>query len=287
MKIKRIYVEITNICNKQCSFCSINNRPKQEMSVANFEYIIKEIKPITNYIYLHVKGEPLLHSQLNKILSLCDQYKIHVNITTNGTLLHSKVQIINSHPCIRQINISLNSEEHPNKKYLNQILSSIQTIQNDQERYIVYRLWAQPNNQLSLPSHPMLNILGNFYQVSYDIKEKIKETNNIKLQKNIYLNRQAQFEWPNLKNPTQSITGTCHGLKDHFAILVDGTVVPCCLDSDGVINLGNIFKTPISQILNNEKTKQILKGYQCNTLIEELCQKCSYRLRFNKKSTKV
>ena len=35
--------------------------------------------------------------------------------------------------------------------------------------------------------------------------------------------------------------------------MVDGTIVPCCLDSEGVINLGNIFNDDIDAVLNSVK----------------------------------
>ena len=69
----------------------------------------------------------------------------------------------------------------------------------------------------------------------------------------------------------------CKGLDTHIGILADGTVIPCCLDSSGIINLGNIYEENLSDILEKEKTKQIISGFKNNKLVEELCQKCDFR----------
>ena len=105
-KFKKIYVEITNICNLNCPFCSKDNNKLKEMTKEEFEYILKKINNYTDYLYLHVKGEPLLHSKLNEIIELCDKYHKKVNITTNGTLLKDNLEIMKK---VRQINISLHS----------------------------------------------------------------------------------------------------------------------------------------------------------------------------------
>ena len=109
MRFKKIYIEITNICNKNCSFCSKSSRKKEEMSPTDFEFIIKQVKKFTNYIYLHVKGEPLLHSEFERIIQICDENNMQVNLTTNGTLISKQQEVIANSKCIRQINISIHS----------------------------------------------------------------------------------------------------------------------------------------------------------------------------------
>ena len=105
---KRVYIEITNICNLNCSFCPKSDRDKKVMTVPEFENIINKINGYTKHIYLHVKGEPLMHPHLDKIIKIANKNNINVNITTNGRLLKDKLDIINNNK-IRQINISLHS----------------------------------------------------------------------------------------------------------------------------------------------------------------------------------
>ena len=104
---------------------------------------------------------------------------------------------------------------------------------------------------------------------------------NFTLKDNFFISIQNEFKWPEIKDKSSNITtGYCHALKDHIAILVDGTVVPCCLDNNGDINLGNIYKEPLEDIVNSERALRIIQGFQNRTCVEELCKNCEYKNRF-------
>ena len=253
-KFKKIYIEITNICNLNCPFCSKDNRKKQEMSLDDFEHILKQINDYTDYLYLHIKGEPLIHSKIEDILNLCFKYNKQVNITTNGTLLSKKYKLLDK---IRQINISLHSLSEDK---LLDVLKCGDYLSSKGVQ-IVYRFWTNDD------------LLKKVLQY-YDYKDEI--TNNFKLKNNIYLNRDKEFTWPSLNNKFISNRGTCYGLKTHLGILVDGTVVPCCLDT-GIINLGTVLEEEFVDILNKKRTKNIITNFNNNKLVEELCQKCDFR----------
>lgn len=282
-KFKKIYIEITNICNKNCSFCSKDNRLKQHMSVEDFEHIIKEIKPYTNYVYLHVKGEPLLHPHFDKILDICQKYEIFVNITTNGVLLSKKVDEITNFSCVRQINVSLHSfEDIKKEQYIKDILETTDKIQNKTNIIFVYRFWALKNNQLTEENQFLLDQIIQHYQLDQQQEQKIENDMNINIGKNLYINKAPLFVWPSLDSNYVGNIGFCYGMSRQIAILVDGTVVPCCLDSNGIINLGNIFKSPLINILEGKRAQDILKNFRNNKVVEELCQKCQYRTRFKR-----
>ena len=87
MRFKKIYVEITNVCNMHCSFCIQNKRPQHFMTIDEFSHVINEIKPYTSMIYLHVLGEPLLHPQLFDFMKLAEAAGLFVQLTTNATLI--------------------------------------------------------------------------------------------------------------------------------------------------------------------------------------------------------
>ena len=109
-RFKRVYVEITSSCNLHCSFCQETLREPHFMSVDEFSTVIEKIRHYTNYIYLHVKGEPLLHPQLTQILKICEDSGITVNLTTNATLIREKLPTLLAHP-VHQINVSLHSSD--------------------------------------------------------------------------------------------------------------------------------------------------------------------------------
>ena len=224
-KFKKVYIEITNICNKSCSFCSKTNRPLKEMTVKEFERVLKQIKPYTEYVYLHVKGEPLLHTKFEEILSLCEKNEIKVNITTNGSLLKKKEGILKKYSCIRQLNISLHSIE--SKEELENIIVVVENLLKETYMNIVYRFWIMNQGKMKPKDHLFLEKIKQYY--SYE-----EEKQNIKLKERLYINKQEEFIWPSLNNEKIGNTGFCYALKDQIAILSDGKVVPCCLDAEGI-----------------------------------------------------
>ena len=279
-KYKKIYIEITNICNLSCSFCSIDNRKKESITIENLEKLLSKIDNYTDYVYLHVKGEPLLHKELNKILDLCEKHNKKVNITTNGTLIKDKLKEL-SHPIVRQINISLHSE---NKKedYLEEIFKAVDNLK---EKIIIYRFWTMTSGKLNEKSTEIVDKISNYYKLSTETVEKIKNENHIKIRENLYIDKKNEFIWPNLNNNYLNEEGTCYALKDQLAILVDGTVVPCCLDSDGVVNLGNIYKQDLIEIINSDRYQKMKYSFQNHKASEDLCKHCSFKdnLRINNK----
>ena len=275
-RFSKIYVEITNKCNLNCSFCSIDSLAKREMTVKEFEIVINKINAYTNNIYLHVKGEPLLHSNLDDILTICDNYGINVRITTNGTLLKSKKIILLKHN-IKQINVSLHSENNY-ANYFEDVFNTCDELSN--KMTIIYRIWTLTSlNELSTR---IVDNIKNHYNLSTIIVDKILKEKNIKIKDNIYIDKDYEFIWPKITNNKNNI-GTCLGTKSHIAILSNGIVTPCCLDSNGVINLGNIYNTSFDSIITSNLFNQIREGFNNNIIICDLCKSCTYRNRFNKK----
>ena len=259
MRFKRIYVEITNKCSLNCSFCPKLKRAYKDMSIDEFKHVITEIKPFTSYIYLHLKGEPLNHPQFKEILDIAYQEGIKVNITTNGTKLKEQLEVIKEAKAIRQINVSLQAMEQvkDKEKYLESVVQLIELARS--ETFCVsLRIWI--NNQ-------EVNDFASRY-----IKSHVKE-----LPKTVFWSYDTEFEWPNLETEEVSKFGTCLGTRNHIGILVNGDVVPCCLDGDGVVVFGNVLSESLSDILNKERFLKMYEGLKSNKLVEELCRKCKYR----------
>lgn len=243
-KFSKIYIEITNKCNMNCSFCSKTLREDKFMTVQEFEKIAKEVSKFTSLIALHIKGEPLLHPQLKEILSISEKYNLKVNITTNATLLNKQLDTILTSKSIRQINISLHSAEQSGideNKYITNIFNAIDNICENTNIIVSYRLWNLKDLKNNNINYNILLKLGNKYKIE-NIVEKAQEHEFIKLAKNVFLNQDIEFEWPNINKEIISKIGKCYGLRNHIGILSNGDVVPCCLDADANICLGNILK---------------------------------------------
>ena len=278
MKLKRIYVEITNGCNLSCSFCVQKHEKRRDMSILEFEYILKQIKPFTSYIYLHVLGEPLSHPRLEEILKLCQLYEFHVQITTNGTLLKKMLPILMKYK-VRQYNISVHSfsqqSKDVQKEYLKNIIECADIL--SQNAYISYRLWCMQDGFLDDEAKHILDVFLKHYHICL---EEVLE-NHHTLAKNRFISFDDVFEWPSLSHCFISDIGTCRGTRDMIGILSNGDVIPCCLDAYAQAKLGNIFSEDLDSILQNEKIKMIQKGFLENKLIHPLCQRCQYRTRFD------
>ena len=387
-RFKKVYVEITNICNLRCSFCPETSRAKKLMGIDEFSYIVSQIKPFTDYIYFHLMGEPFLNTNLKAMLDICGEAGLKVNITTNGTLINKVSDTLLNAPALRKVSFSLHSfeanyqgirrdkfvgcqtpdcaigdipelkqgngycsaqEQHDeafhsleqsienhstpklgtgdcatleqdiascpalgiascsaqeqctennstpeqcNNNYssdeqipgLSSYLSPILDFVNCAAKKGIIcelRLWNQNSDNSSL-NNTILHAIQERIDTDIDIVTQLSVKPELKLTKNIYVGMGEKFDWPDINIDAISKEGFCYGLRDQIGILVDGTVVPCCLDSEGTIELGNIFKQPLSDIIASERATAIYEGFSNRMAKEELCQKCGYAGRFSK-----
>ncbi len=288
-KYKKVYIEITNICNLACEFCPQTIRQPEFMKLEVFSNILDQIKSYTDYIYFHVKGEPLLHPEIDKFLDLSYEKGFKVNITTNGTLINKAKDKLLLKPSLRQINFSLHSFDGnhglQNKdEYINNIILFIKEAVDKTDTLISLRLWNLDEDNITnlqrKRNRQILDIIERSFDLDYKIEEIVIPSRGIKIADRVYLNQDYEFKWPDLKEIEDEGRGFCYGLKSHVAILVDGTVVPCCLDGEGIINLGNINKALFSEIIESDRAKNIVNGFSRRQAVEELCRRCSYRKRF-------
>ena len=271
----KVYVEITNICNMKCSFCHGHKRELRRMTFDEFNLILDKIQGQTKFIYYHLMGEPLTHPLLPDFIKLAGEKGYKSIITTNGTLLNKRCDELLS-ASLHKVNISLHSFEgndiDSHISYVREI-SEFAKKAADKGVIVVFRLWNKGvdggKNDISLQLLKE-NIKG----------EWIENTRGMKIRDKIFLEWGERFEWPDKDAKIRGNKYFCYGLKDQFGILCDGTVVPCCLDSDGIINLGNIFTEGIDSILNSEKATNIVEGFKCSKASEELCKRCGYAQRF-------
>lgn len=290
-KFKKIYIEITNVCNLRCDFCPRTQRKPEFMNLDMFCKILDQIEGHTDHIYLHVKGEPLLHPELDHFLDICYEKGFKVNITTNGTLINEVKDKLLSKPALRQINFSLhsfdgNEGEQNKEEYINNILSLTKEALLKTEMMIAFRFWNYEENNLvnseKKINNRMLDTIKEEFDMHDRIAEKVMPERGIKISDRLYLNQDRQFQWPDLNENEDDGKGFCYGLRNQVAILVNGTVVPCCLDGEGVIALGNVNTSHFSEIINSKRACSIIDGFSRREAVEELCRKCGYRKKFDK-----
>ncbi len=285
---KRIYIEITNSCNLSCSFCPPTKREGSFMSVEDFETILKRLEGHGHFIYLHVKGEPMMHPKFSEILALCEAYGMKVNLTTNGTLIGQYHEVLISSKAIRQISVSLQSQENladqeSFHQYMTEVLTLVEEGRRRSEIIFELRLWnyeASIDGPGSDKNQIAMNRIIEQLEVSEEVIKAIPQGKGTKLGYNVYLSKSLEFQWPAIDLEVISRSGTCYGLRQQVGILVNGDVVPCCLDGEGVITLGNCFDSSFESIVMSSRATAMVKGFEQRKIVEPLCRRCGYRERF-------
>lgn len=282
--LRKVYLEITNVCNLSCDFCPGTRREKQFLSPDQFRTLAGKIRPHTEYLYLHLMGEPLLHPQLEQLLTIAEELQFKVMLTTNGTLLAQRCPLLCRCPAVQKISISLHSFEGNSPTgtlddYLNQCISFAKQAAAAGKRCAL-RLWNLDGDNTTGANSQNRHILDVLHAAFPG--EWKTDWKGSTLSPRIYLEWGEKFEWPDLNAQETGSTSFCYGLRDHIGVLCDGTVVPCCLDHEGDIPLGNLFAQPLEEILSSPRAQTIYNGFSNGTACEELCRKCGYSTRFTK-----
>ena len=273
----RVYIEVTNICNMNCSFCHGHSRKGRFMSQDEFMMILNKLEGRTKYVYYHLLGEPLLHPQLPSFIKATKEKGFIPVITTNGTLLSQRGEELISSG-VHKVSISLHSFEKNNTEaqedYLRQVVSFADAA-SEKGIIVVLRLW---NNGVDEGRNDItLDFLKKSFQGQW-----AENTKGIRIRDKLHIEWGDRFQWPDKSAAVQGGEVFCYGLRDHFGILCDGSVVPCCLDSEGEITLGNIFNQDFEEILEGPASVRIREGFEKRRATEELCRRCGYAQRFSK-----
>ena len=280
----RVYVEITNICNRSCSFCPGTARPLRRMSLAEFDTVTDRLRGVTEYIYYPVMGEPLTHPELPDFIRLAKEKGFKSAITTNGTLLPSRGrELVDAG--VYKVNISVHSFENredgtAHGAYLDGLLDFADYASRNGV-LTVLRLWNLDGHGEALGGNNARTL--DYLRARFPDKENTPwkfSPRGARLRDKLHLEYGDRFEWPDMGADDRGDTVFCYGLKDHFAILCDGRVVPCCLDREGAITLGNMFDRPAEDILASPRAVSMREGFQRRCATEELCKRCGYARRF-------
>lgn len=273
------------MCNLSCSFCIGNSRAPRFMSAAEFSHVLRQIHPFAQHVYLHVLGEPLMHPLLDEFLHAVKSEGLTANLTTNGTLLAERQPLLLKAKALRKVSVSLHSMEFESEELKKRYLREVTTFAlAAAESGIIceLRMWNvgedRTNNSEMLENVcRRLNLSGTSIEES---KEHFRLSGNATLAPRLYFGEAERFEWPSMKAPHTDRPIFCYALRSQAAVLCDGTVVPCCLDSCGDIALGNIFTTSFAEILESARAKALYDGFSHRQPSEELCRRCGYATRF-------
>lgn len=271
----KVFLEITNACNLSCSFCHGTRRPIHYMTVEEFTKAAAEARGFGEYLYFHLMGEPLLHPKLGDFLRIAVDLGFKVILTTNGTLLEKCADILINSPALHKISISLHSFEANVKnisfdEYLSSCFSFCRRAA-EKGKIAVMRLWN--NGGADKLNEDILKLMYKYFGEDAEWKEI---RSGYRIREFIYLEWGDKFDWPDENSDVCSTAHSCYGLRDQIGILSDGSVVPCCLDADGAITLGNVFETSLDDILTSPRAVALKRSFETRQITEKLCQRCGY-----------
>lgn len=276
MRFKKAYLEITNVCNLNCAFCPGTKREKRFMTADEFGVLASKLRPYTDYLYLHLMGEPLLHPELGTLLNIAHGLEFKVIITTNGTLLGDRGAVLLNSPAVHKVNISLQSFEANSggeiESYVNRC-AAFAAGMGQSGKLCVLRLWNK--NGLEELNGEIESILSRHFPRPWRTSRA-----SLGLAGHVWLEPGERFDWPDMDAADRGERVFCYGLRDQIGVLADGTVVPCCLDHEGDIALGNLFDSTIDDIMSTERAQMIYNGFSARKAQEPLCRRCGYAKRF-------
>ena len=280
-RFKKVYLEITNVCNRACAFCPGTEREPRFLGEADFLCLIGKLRPWTDYLYFHLMGEPLLHPELGRFLALAGELGFRVILTTNGTLLARAEPILLAAPALHKLNLSLHSFEANEggelEDYVNQCAAFAKKAAA-RGVLVNLRLWngdSAARTGWNAENARVLDLLAGTFPRPWT-----PSRTGERLGDRVFLDRAEIFDWPDPAGEESGSRHGCYGLRDQLGVLADGTVVPCCLDRNGGLALGNLLTEELADILETPRARDILAGFRRGEAVEDLCQRCGYAARF-------
>lgn len=281
MRFRKVYLEITNVCNRACAFCPGTNRAPGFLSEADFARLLDKLRPWTEYLYFHLMGEPLLHPELGRFLALAGERGFRVILTTNGTLLDRVGPALLAAPALHKVNLSLHSFEANDgtalEDYVN-LCAAFGAKAAARGILVNFRLWngdSATRTGWNEENARILDLLAQTFPRPWS-----PSRTGERLADRVFLDRAEIFDWPDPEAERENSRHACYGLRDQLGVLCDGTVVPCCLDHNGDLALGNLLTEDLGDILERPRAKAILNGFRRGEAVEELCKRCGYANRF-------
>lgn len=271
--IDRCYIEITNTCNLNCDFCPKHHRKKRQLTIEEFDLLTDKIRGKVSFLYFHLMGEPLLHPLLPQFVTMARDKGFKTVLTSNGTLLHRAMGLLDTLP--HKVQLSLHSHESNERGELESYMDEVMRFSTqaaERGTCIVLRLWNQGGRDKE--NEEVMRLIE-----KYVPKPWRERPDGFRLWDNLYLEFDRKFTWPDGKaNVFSKKQLFCKALLKQIGVLVDGSLVPCCLDHDGDVVLGNLFHQSLEEILASPRAQALVEGFKHHTATETLCQNCESAL---------
>lgn len=270
--IDRCYIEITNTCNLDCHFCPKHQRKRRQLSAEEFDLLTDKVRGKVCFLYFHLMGEPLLHPLLPQFITMAREKGFKTVLTSNGTLLHRAMNLLDTLP--HKVQLSLHSHESNARGELSSYMEEVMNFATQaaaKGTCVVLRLWNQGG--MDKENEQVMDYIAEY--VPRPWKER---PDGFRLCDNLYLEFDRKFEWPSANASSAKREVFCKALLKQIGVLSDGSLVPCCLDHNGDVVLGNLFHQSLEEILSSPRAQAMIEGFQHHTATEALCQNCESAL---------
>ena len=270
--IDRCYIEITNTCNLDCHFCPKHQRKRRQLSAEDFDLLTDKVRGKVCFLYFHLMGEPLLHPLLPQFITMAREKGFKTVLTSNGTLLHRAMNLLDTLP--HKVQLSLHSHESNARGELSSYMEEVMNFATQaaaKGTCVVLRLWNQGGMDKE-------NELVMDYIAEYVPRPWKERPDGFRLCDNLYLEFDRKFEWPSANASSAKREVFCKALLKQIGVLSDGSLVPCCLDHNGDVVLGNLFHQSLEEILSSPRAQAMIEGFQHHTATEALCLNCESAL---------
>lgn len=275
----KVYMEITNRCNLSCDFCPGTSRSPGMMSLKQFSDYAEKVCYQAEYLYFHLMGEPLLHPELPQMIKRTRDLGMKPIITTNGTLLARRGEEI-LQAGVHKVSISLHSFEANERTNFDSYLRTCLDFAKEcceTDTFCALRLWNLAGGKQE-QNAKVLDALHAAFPGNWK-----RNRSGSQLTRQVYLEWGNHFDWPDPAAPDLGEVCFCRGLRDQVGVLCDGRVVPCCLDRNGDLVLGDLNRQTLPEIFASERARAIYGGFSNRRAIEDLCRRCGFaHARFQK-----
>ena len=279
--IDRCYIEITNTCNLDCHFCPKHNRARRQLSAEEFGLLTDKVRGKVCFLYFHLMGEPLLHPLLPQFITMAREKGFKTVLTSNGTLLHRAMNLLDTQKennlldaLPHKVQLSLHSHESNAKGELSSYMEEVMKFSTRaaaKGTCVVLRLWNQGGRDKE--NEQVMDYIAQYIPRPW--KER---PDGFRICDNIYMEFDRKFEWPSADTSSEKREVFCKALIKQIGVLSDGSLVPCCLDHNGDVILGNLFHQSLEEILSSPRAQAMIEGFQHHTATETLCQNCESAL---------
>ena len=311
--IDRCYIEVTNVCNLNCDFCPKHRRQNRQLTIEEFDLLTDKIRGRVIFLYFHLMGEPLLHPLLPDFIRIAREKGFRTVLTSNGTLLDKALNLLSSLPHKVQLSLHSHESNGKGKldEYINKVMQ-FAIPAAEQGTCVVLRLWNQGGRESENEQVMQLleqyvkkpwrerpdgyRLCDNLY-LEFDRKfqwpttqeppsnspegegllDSIDPLNDVFEQKEVTKNSSLGGNPMLITSeyvPKRGAEVFCKALHKQIGVLADGRLVPCCMDHNGDIILGNLFTQSLDEILNSPRAKAMVEGFRHHKATELLCRNC-------------